>query len=226
MERGPSVISGSDPIHPAQRVGGSLPLHNNDSLGPVRRKGGRIKKASKKPYPYPPGNKFANLQEMCKGTRKLSRKKGVNGAQCAQLSCSMESDPIETCGKEVSMVQQHQICDFDGIGLEVVLSRPAEAGVGSSGSEVQCSVEGGNRGNCSGLGDLIGEPIPISSSVQAVNGGLVDKEKGDAFHVIDIQEDISMNFNGVGEEDVIRCMTLEGRDRQNKLEWVQGHSYQ
>jgi hypothetical protein len=52
---------------------------------------------------------------------------------------------------------------------------------------------------------------------------LVDKDTGED---VDIQEDIGMNFKGNGEEDVVRSVRLEVRDREKKLNWVQGHSYQ
>jgi hypothetical protein len=51
----------------------------------------------------------------------------------------------------------------------------------------------------------------------------VDKDTGED---VDIQEDIGMNFKGNGEEDVVRSVRLEVRDREKKLNWVQGHSYQ
>jgi hypothetical protein len=51
-------------------------------------------------------------------------------------------------------------------------------------------------------------------------------ERGDAHHIIDIQEDVGLNFKGVGEEDVERSMRFERRDRHLKNKWVQGEGYQ
>ncbi|MCI12631.1 hypothetical protein A2U01_0033736, partial [Trifolium medium] len=58
------------------------------------------------------------------------------------------------------------------------------------------------------------------------SGGFTDKDRGEAYHVIDIPEDLGMNFKGEGEEDVVRSMKLEGRDKHKKLDWVQGHGNQ
>jgi hypothetical protein len=54
----------------------------------------------------------------------------------------------------------------------------------------------------------------------------VNKDRGDAFRVIDIQKDIGMNFKGEGDEDVERSMRYEGRDREKKCDWVQGNGNQ
>jgi hypothetical protein len=51
-------------------------------------------------------------------------------------------------------------------------------------------------------------------------------ERGDAHHIIDIQEDVGLNFKGVGEEHVERSMRFERRDRHLKNKWVQGEGYQ
>jgi hypothetical protein len=54
----------------------------------------------------------------------------------------------------------------------------------------------------------------------------VDKERGDAHHIIDIQEDLSVTFRGAVEENVDRCVKMEQRDRRLKIEWEQGNGYQ
>jgi hypothetical protein len=71
----------------------------------------------------------------------------------------------------------------------------------------------------------MGNPIPISSN-QRKSLELVDKDTGDAHHIIDIQEDIGMKFNGRGDEDVVRSVKHEVRDRQMKMNWEQGNGYQ
>jgi hypothetical protein len=55
---------------------------------------------------------------------------------------------------------------------------------------------------------------------------VVDKATGDAQHIIDIQEDIGMNFKGNNDEDVKRSVMHEERDRELKMKWVQGEGYQ
>jgi hypothetical protein len=34
-----------------------------------------------------------------------------------------------------------------------------------------------------------------------------------------------MKFNGVDNEDVVRSVGMEGRDRELKLKWEQGHGF-
>jgi hypothetical protein len=67
---------------------------------------------------------------------------------------------------------------------------------------------------------------PVLNFVVPCGGALVDKDRGDAQHVIDIQDDLGMNFKGVGEEDVMRSMKYEARDRQMKMDLVNGQGYQ
>jgi hypothetical protein len=76
-----------------------------------------------------------------------------------------------------------------------------------------------------GLAELIGGPILINQNQQN-SRALVDKDIGDAHHIIDIQEDIGMTFNGRGDEDVSRSVKYEERDRQMKMNWEQGRGYQ
>jgi hypothetical protein len=60
-----------------------------------------------------------------------------------------------------------------------------------------------------------------------VNAGvMVDKDRGDAQHVIDIQEELGVNFNGGMNDEVERCIRMEQRDRDLKNEWVHGNSDQ
>jgi hypothetical protein len=187
----------------------------------VRGKGGRIKRGSKKILPLPPGHKFANFQELCNGARK-SKNKSAKCVAHHQHFGSEESDPIEPCGVEAPAIHHQHFCDSEGIGLEVVLSRPVVEGDSSVSSVVPCSVVDGRSRNCSGLGDLVDVPNQPGPTVM-VNGGVVAKDRGDAFHVIDIQENIGMNFRGEGDEDVVRGMMYESRDRHKKEDWVQGN---
>jgi hypothetical protein len=109
------------------------------------------------------------------------------------------------------------VTDIEGIGLEVVLSCNPKDLTNSSGSVVPCSLVGRGGADDSGLNELIGV-VP--------SGSVVDKNRGDAFHIIDIQEDIGMKFNGEGDEDVVRCMELKVRDRGVKMAQVQANGYQ
>jgi hypothetical protein len=90
---------------------------------------------------------------------------------------------------------------------------------------VPCSLSGHGRSGASGLGDLLAiSTVPVR--VLPVCGAVVDKERGDAYHLIDIQEDVGLNFKGVGDQDVERSMRYEKRDQQLKNDWVQGEGYQ
>jgi hypothetical protein len=211
-------------LHSAQNPDGGFPVSDSELICQARGKSGRTKKASKKTLPLPPGHKFANFQEMCNGARKSRRAKPVKCAAHRPNYCSDDSDPIESGGVETLVTQYQHFSDPDGIGLEVVLSRPVAEGDCSASSVVPCSVVDGRGRNSSGLEDLLAAPNQLDSNVM-VTGGVVDKERGDAFHVIDIQEDIGMTFKGEGEEDVVRCMKYEGRDRQKKIDWVQGNGF-
>jgi hypothetical protein len=59
-----------------------------------------------------------------------------------------------------------------------------------------------------------------------MRGGMVDRNRAEAHHIIDIQEDLGIKFKGVGEEDVDRIMNCEVRDRIEKEDWEQQQGYQ
>jgi hypothetical protein len=73
----------------------------------------------------------------------------------------------------------------------------------------------------SGLGGVLGVSVPLRSEIP-FSGGMVDKNRGDAYHIIDILEDVGMVFHGVGDEDVLRSMRMEERDRLTNANLVQG----
>jgi hypothetical protein len=77
----------------------------------------------------------------------------------------------------------------------------------------------------SGLAGVLGVSLPLQSEAPFY-GGLVDKAGGDAYHIIDIQEDVGMNFHGQGDEDVERGLRLEERDRSLKDGWAQSVGHQ
>jgi hypothetical protein len=203
-----------------------IPDHSHVGL----EKGGRSKKVMKRPTTIPPGTKLSRFQEITKANKKYKKKKGRGGAKHQHLSASTESDPIDSsmeCSMAAQSCQHHfqqQVNDLNGIGLEVVLSPvlPDEGGLVSVEVPIRRSSGGGGLG--SGLEDLLGDAGP-ELHASPVSGGLVDKDRGDAYHIIDIQEDIGMNFKGVGEEDVDRGVWYEGRDRKLKNDCVldQGH---
>jgi hypothetical protein len=225
VKQGRLGLGCSDPPVPVSSklgllIGGNQP--NTSRLNESDRgKGGRTKKAMKKSCPYPRGNKFTKFQELCKGGLKPRRKRILVDTHQELDDDSEDADTIDSCDGDDQVDDYQHVCDYDGIGLEVVLSRPIEEEEVPIGSIVPCSFDGGRVGRSSGLVDLLGDTMPNCSNIQAV-GGMVDKDRGDAFHVVDIQKDIGMNFKGKGDEDVERSMKYEGRDREKKREWVQG----
>jgi hypothetical protein len=133
-----------------------------------------------------------------------------------------ESDPIVSTNVEDRRLT---VCDMEGIGLEVVLSQDSNNLELSSCSVVPCSLACRGGAEVSGLNDLIVDDNNQRPGVHS-RGMVVNKDRGDAFHVIDIQEDIGMNFKGVGDEDVIRSMQYEERDRVKKMNQVQNQGSQ
>jgi hypothetical protein len=55
---------------------------------------------------------------------------------------------------------------------------------------------------------------------------MVEKDRGDAHHIIDIQEDLGLTFRDAVEENVERCMKMEQRDRLLKNDWEHSNGYQ
>jgi hypothetical protein len=55
---------------------------------------------------------------------------------------------------------------------------------------------------------------------------MVEKERGDAHHIIDIQEELGVTFRDAVEENVEKCVKMEQRDRQLKIDWEQSNGYQ
>jgi hypothetical protein len=216
----------SIPLEPTRIIGGSLPstvLHNDsNSFITDKVKRGRTKSTSKMPNPFPTGNFLYKFHETRKGGYKPKKKKASRGPLVQQPSLSNESDPIEV-SEEVC--QQNRFCNLDGINLEVVLPLSCDGGgVGRSTDSLRPVASSMGSGN-SGLGGVLGVSLPLRSEVP-FSGGMVDKDRGDAHHVIDILEDIGIVFHGQGDDDVVRSMRMEGRDRLTKSDLVQGNGLQ
>jgi hypothetical protein len=185
-------------------------------------RGGRIKKLTKRPLTNLPACKHSRFQELLKSSWKAKKKKAVTDTQ---ISCSVESDPITSCGEEMTATHLISVGDIDGIGLEVILPQPSgdEADpVGSVGAEISGGACGGRA---LGLVDLVGDSMPIGINL-TTTGGMVDKDRGDAYHIIDIQEDVGLNFVGEEDDTVNRIVRYETRDRKLKSDWVHNNGYQ
>jgi hypothetical protein len=134
--------------------------------------------------------------------------------------CSEESDPIQSVSAEIPLGYCHKVSDFEGIELEVVLSNSTDAIESQGVVEPSSQVSIRHAGESGLSGFLTTNPCQPSSVA------LVEKARGDAQHVIDIQEDIGMNFKGEGDDDVVRSMLCEDRDREKKMVWVQSEGNQ
>jgi hypothetical protein len=147
-------------------------------------------------------------------------------AEQNNFSSSMDSHPIEVsndkgCGGGTCS----QFFNAEGIGLEVCLPLPGSEEISPIETVVPCSLPGHGGSGTSGLGVLLVDSL--ASEIELSNQGVMfDIEIGDVHHIIDIQEDIGMNFKGKGDEDVERSLRHERRDRQLKNDWVQGEGYQ
>jgi hypothetical protein len=223
---GPVNVFSAEPLGCGR---GSLPL---DIILPptVKSKGGRIKKTMKKPLPYHPyfiGCKQFLARNLSKGGLAAKRKHGVGEVQRNSnlRSCSMESDPLVSSEAEASSNSSNQVHDVAGISLEVVLPCPA-AVVGPSCAELgPASVCRGGGMEVSGVAEIIG-PQVNGLIGDSVSDWLVDKETGDAHHIIDIQEDLGVTFGGELEDKVARCLKMEQRDRFMKNDLGQSNGYQ
>jgi hypothetical protein len=203
---------------------------------PESSKGGRIKKAMKKPqpfHPYLPGSKHHKFYELSKGGQKIIRKNGGRGKAKARFCNSIDSDPIDSAEMEggaeirLQLGVVEQVRQAEGINLEVVLPffEGRDGSNDTQGVRDLAVVGVGTGMGNSGLSGLLGNLDMVTSNV--VNEGImVDKERGDAQHIIDIQDDLGIHFKGDINDEVERCMRMEQRDRLLKNERVQGNSYQ
>ncbi|WJX24303.1 hypothetical protein P8452_13426 [Trifolium repens] len=78
------------------------------------------------------------------------------------------------------------------------------------------------RGLCdSGVAALVTNEDSTRTSPPLSDNRQADKDRSDAHHIIDIQEDLGLNLIGDREEVVERLLAAEVRDRLQKSEWVQ-----
>jgi hypothetical protein len=193
----------------------------------------RSKKLNQKARQHPPRpyNKFFNFQDLVKkrndALMKKKKKMGKRGGKRDEVSSSTDSDPITNSGDEICSrvsrnTQGSGIAVFEGVGLEIVLPQ-LDGGeeVLQKSLDVVQSSSAGHKGAGSGLELMLGNDSNDSNNMITV-----DKETSDAHHIIEIQEEIGMNFIGATEEMVKRVMEMEERDRKEKLVWEQEQGYQ
>jgi hypothetical protein len=217
---------GFDQVNPSQETSGSLSSSTRgpsceEEVGGVdtteRSKKGKVHKKKQKAHHY--GHKFLMLQEYLqkKGASKSKRKSKKRDAklQCARSEEVEESDPISCSGGMV--VADRRECDQGGIFLEVVLD--SGGGLEVNGRAVEDGVEAGVEGT-----NLEGVGLGMLSAHS--EGGRVMIDCNQAHHVIDILEEVGMNFNGSREENVRRVAEAEERDRAKLLAWEQNIGHQ
>jgi hypothetical protein len=216
----------SCPVQVASR--GSLKVPTTKTAISECGKGVRNKKTIHRAHPYLPCNNFLKIQELAqkKGGAMLRRKINKRKSQKNGGESSTESDPIQSLGVENQACHRQHICDLEGIGLEVVLSQNVSIEEDSICSQVPCSPINRGGAYAFGLEEVVREDLPVRTILPFMRGGMVDRNRAEAHHIIDIQEDLGIKFKGVGEEDVDRIMNCEVRDRIEKEDWEQQQGYQ
>ncbi|MCI09716.1 hypothetical protein A2U01_0030805, partial [Trifolium medium] len=71
----------------------------------------------------------------------------------------------------------------------------------------------------SGVAAILGDESQNKRGSISSAGGSVDKDRCEAYHIIDIQDDLGLNFGGQEDDDAKRIMEFEERDRCEKLVW-------
>jgi hypothetical protein len=179
----------------------------------------KSKYSKKKVAPYLRGHKFLNQQNLVQrnggGMKKRKAVKGGTKKSCAVKS--VDSDPIQSSTGQVARVGVPS-SNPEGIQLEVVLVNPEDHSTTTFNPQVQCPIQlqGG-----SGAGFLATDSFMSQRSPANTGDKDVDRGREEAYHIIDIQEKLGMNFKGVGDEDVARIMAYEERDCREKLDWEQ-----
>jgi hypothetical protein len=78
----------------------------------------------------------------------------------------------------------------------------------------------------SGLRREEGALTNLRAESDSSGGGSVDRDRNQAQHVIDILEDVGMEFNGDGAGAITKIMEFEDRDRREMLAWEQKQLFQ
>jgi hypothetical protein len=167
------------------------------------------------------GSKFLNFQNYIqrKGAWLKKKKAAIRDSKMVRGVVSSDSDPIQcSTGRfEGAEIIRNQ----PGISLEVVL--PFEGAINGSNISTATSpmvAAGGlSRGDVDG--GLRTGVTHISS-----DGGEAERRRSQAHHIIDILEDVGMNFKGNGEDNVSRIMECEVRDCRELMAWDQRQDHQ
>jgi hypothetical protein len=192
------------------------------------------KKSRKKQLIYHQGNKFLKFQEYMQNKKGggVNRKEGNQGTKKARSSVSTGSDSIHCSeSKEVGGGGERNSV---GIQLAVVLY---QEGANQSpqlpdvfvpvGDDINPMVLGSSgHGVVDGDEEVGGGGRGEALSPGSHGGSSGDRDRSQAHHVIDILEDVGMQFNVDREEVVGRMMEMEERDRGEMSAWEQRQSVQ
>jgi hypothetical protein len=181
---------------------------------------------------FHPYNKFRKFQECIqrKGAAMKKKSKKGGGSKVGDES-STASDPIQNSRGEIVTSegrtdQKLHSYGSEGIELEVVL--PSLGGGEKEVSDnplVRSADVVIQRGQVSGVEELVEEGLEVRIESPISGGRCVDREAINAHHIIDIQEDLGLRHYGPADDKVRRIMEMEERDCREKQEWEQ-NSYQ
>jgi hypothetical protein len=115
--------------------------------------------------------------------------------------------------------------NVEGISLEVVLPfRQVTNNANCLAVPNQLVVDGGVDGEAGRDNEIRGKSI--SSNCSSTERGEDDRRRCEAYHVIDILEEVGMNFKGDVDVNVNRIMDFEVRDKRELVVWEQGQDHQ
>jgi hypothetical protein len=224
-----SFVSPTDSIetHSAsfssKEVRATVPL--DDGISNMSDRGGKIKNNKKYPKFHHYGSRFLNFQRYIQrqGERMKKKKLAKREQRNAKALVPVESDPIQgSCRREEGRTTE---VNTAGISLEVVL--PFGGAINESTISTSTSLlafDGGGEGG--EVRDQYALVVSNRAIVTSTDRGGEDRRRSQAHHVIDILEDVGMNFKGDGEANVKKLMEFEVRDRNELVAWEQGQTHQ
>jgi hypothetical protein len=166
------------------------------------------------------GSKFLNFQNYIqrKGAWLKKKKAAIRDSKMVRGVVSSDSDPIQCSTGRFEGAEL--IRNQPGISLEVVL--PCGGAIIDSNVSTATTPMVAAAVLSRDVGDGV---LRISDTHISSDGGEAER-RSEAHHIIDILEDVGMNFKGNGEENVSRIMECEVRDCRELLAWEQRQHFQ
>jgi hypothetical protein len=186
-------------------------------------RGRKVNKIRKIPKTYHHGNKFLMLQELInnKGGPVAKKKGGRKDSKKQRRSMSKDSDPICSSSRRDEASDSNR--NSEGLVVEVANQSGDSTEIQQNSTATSpillMSGVGGLGG--SGLRGQEGVVMNLRETSSCSSGGSVDRDRNQAQHVIDILEDVGMQFNGEGEGVIKKIMEFEERDRGELSDWEQ-----